>query len=641
MVMYITLYSSIFYSTKNKDKLMDLTKDSNIREDIRGCLKYTLQLDYELPPYTSMEGTPVEQYGIDLISSIMDSTSFCCSSLLKKSKMGDYDFFGLISDIYKTSSTLHMNSGNPPKGVLSLEDYMLYDCVMHCYHILLKYYTSSLSVTPYAIAMKIKDSGFQELLKNGVIEKTKYNSLRVRNVGSNVNIGDVSNFTKQYTNHIAYINKVWPNDSLPASNVPFVEANTAYMISRMSGPAIKMLYKTSVDNVSACKPKEIFDGIDLVRKGLLDSILMSKSSNNTDSLYKYYLNESSFNIDLEYTLLSSLLYSGIKNYDLTDINSLKTICSCCKLQNVFSRKVFLYYALDSINLHVDSYDDFWNLHDHSSQDNFFSSSYKYKRPSRFSYDKWLEQFELFTGYFSKFVYPIYAWCFISILLDTAERATKDYGLTHIQQIEWCLFCLNFFIENNYKHYEKLINDERLQSIIPDDAYYSKITSDAHRTFIDNFPQKREVPLINSHLFIENERNFYGNVRDKDSIIDFYIGLIKYNKILGVENDDYKPDDCDMCRMSFDVSKSKRMFNRSFSKLGFDYSHFKRPVCHSCADTIINKRLPEWYALDCSGGCNMSYDYFEQLSLYEKDNVPVKSPIKICYACFLKKKSEEI
>lgn len=507
--------------------LINLDRHASTREDIRGFLKYSLHLDYELPKTNSSD---------NIVDLIISSTKACCFPVLKKNPHGHYHFFGYIPEFEKTSIFQHMDSPNPPVNVASLEDFMIYDCIMFCYHVLLNRYTSNLKPTPYAVNTKIKNIGYNELIDKKSIIIDKSNHLKFQYTKSPDDYGDSSNFIKQYKSHIKLMDEVWKTDNLPASNYSFADSNSVYLIATTKKPILKLLYSTKDNKASKAESLEVLKAIKEIKNLVCNPIShdeLSSSSYKTDLLYQYYLNESFFNIDLEYTLLSMLIYQDKKNYEMTDMHSLRTICSCCNLQNIFSRKIFINYAFCYIDSQNNSYDNFWKDHQSSQEDDIFSSKYKFKKPSRFSYDQWLEQFELFTGYFSKYVFPIYAWGFLSLFLDTIERDNPE--LEHVQQIEIGLKTLADYIDTHYQAYSNMINELKTKTIRDMDIAYSSTILDVHNTFINNFPLSRSVPFVNRSIVMNSDLNIYGNVVERDAIIDFYTNLIKYNRILSESN----------------------------------------------------------------------------------------------------------
>ena len=615
--------------------LSDLTKDSIIREDIRGFLKYTLLLNYEIPNNFPLE----EPYkcGPEFVSSVIDATKKCCSPLLKKNLYQEYKFFGSMEDQYRISIFHHMDNPHDINASRSLEDFMLFDCVMYCYHILLECFTSQLETTDYTICQKIKDAGFCELLDTETLSFDKKHNLKYNDAKSSTNSGEVSNFTKQYLSHVKVINEIWKNNNLSCSNISFVNSNNAYLISKIKRPLLKALYSTSPNINPTNNSKNIFEVIESLHKTIYAPISasnLSSSQYKVDKLYQYYQNETCFNLDLEYSLLSSITYADNTKYDYTDQVFLETICSCCSLQNVFSRKVFLHYALDTIYPHIDSFDDFWNLHDTAPEQAWLKN--KFIKPHSFSFNKWLEQFKLFTGYFSKFVYPIYTWCLLSLLLDTIEKETQGKNYSQEHQIQLALIFLGDYLIENYQHYSDLINFSETRIIVQNDLPDSETILEFHKLFIANFPDRRSVPLVNSDLFICSRQNAFGNLADKDNIIDYYIDLMKHNKMLGdsKQSKTILGDGCRFCGKKYDIGKTRIKFNSAFSNFGYNYDNFSSQtrICFDCARKIIVSKNPGAYKFICTK-CHGSKDYFYEFHQYKKNNFPIKEPLELCYKCY--------
>ena len=92
-----------------------------------------------------------------------------------------------------------------------------------------------------------------------------------------------------------------------------------------------------------------------------------------------------------------------------------------------------------------------------------------------------------------------------------------------------------YIDTHYQAYSNMINELKTKTIRDMDIAYSSTILDVHNTFINNFPLSRSVPFVNRSIVMNSDLNKYGNIVERDAIIDFYTNLIKYNRILSESN----------------------------------------------------------------------------------------------------------
>lgn len=125
--------------------------------------------------------------------------------------------------------------------------------------------------------------------------------------------------------------------------------------------------------------------------------------------------------------------------------------------------------------------DYWLYHDPNQELNF-ANIHTRKMPNIFSFPKWLEQYQLFMGYMSQFIIPVYEWCFVNMLLETIEHKypTRNHTYHLYQGIELLASYMN---KNSNILLSPIIYEEAAKT--PNDLLLTKIAQKQN-----NFPKKR-------------------------------------------------------------------------------------------------------------------------------------------------------
>ena len=111
---------------------------------------------------------------------------------------------------------------------------------------------------------------------------------------------------------------------------------------------------------------------------------------------------------------------------------------------------FLRFAFDQIYAactctdETYSFDDFWILHDRKRKKHPIIDLHE---TPGFQLGRWLRQFELFINYFAEHIFPLYDWCFLSLLMDSIE--TEFPAEPHHTHVQRALELLAKYMEANY------------------------------------------------------------------------------------------------------------------------------------------------------------------------------------------------
>lgn len=172
------------------------------------------------------------------------------------------------------------------------------------------------------------------------------------------------------------------------------------------------------------------------------------NANIVESLYYNYFMERVFNFHIFYSTVKFVSLINKKTFYSFDQDFIPTLASCKLLPNVFSRQLFLSYAISHIDgKYVDSYQDFWQHQDLDLDGHDFMRSVRGTQMA-FDFYKWKHQLDLFTKYFSQYIIPIYEWCFICMMLDAIEKAFPDKD--HQYHLQVAKKHLEQFMRQNYK-----------------------------------------------------------------------------------------------------------------------------------------------------------------------------------------------
>lgn len=132
-----------------------------------------------------------------------------------------------------------------------------------------------------------------------------------------------------------------------------------------------------------------------------------------DILLKYRI-ERYYNFSANQTLMTTI-FNCYRNGDITSMHDIgiHNLLPFFELPNVFSRDIYLKFAMDSIHNNIYNFSCFYTrrrpgtaLHKHYESDT-----------SNRRFDTWLNLFNTFIQFYSKIVFPLYEKCFLTRLLD--------------------------------------------------------------------------------------------------------------------------------------------------------------------------------------------------------------------------------
>lgn len=537
-----------------KNSLISLKTDSKARLDAVNILKYTLFLDYQVPELNDAE---------EFISHLMDAVQSCCKGLFmdRTKDKGNiyYYFFGGSQDardMNKSSCLSYLdvysptNDSNEFKGMAGLHTMILQHCVLSSYHAILTELLENQQTTSYGMKKKLKECGVQCLCKKNKLSFTEQGltfHAPCKN-SSNKDSANASDFSTKTKSHIEAIPDVMElltiatqgkNGILYKYNLQFSEI--CYHICEINATKFRFLNN---DNESKKSCDFFIDAIEYLTnklepgfdfsKGVPKKILGKLNGDVVDELYHYYIIERIFNFNLFYSLISNIYNVQNKtSYQLCQ-ESIIDILTCCKeLPNIFSRQYFLKYAFDKIIDAPSSYHDFWFKINQQKMNTIIGRDERDMRC--FEFLQWIKQYKLFIRYMSKFVIPVYEWCFLDMLLEAIESKFPEKN--HVSHLEYALNLLSDYMRRNYRSilcpinmkkeidYVSIISEHKNISVLkrfPDDTILQVIHTlcgfnDKSTTSND---LDLNLPILNWEYFNDKDGNNYRKIRI------FYTELMK-------------------------------------------------------------------------------------------------------------------
>ena len=410
------------------NKNISLNPESKERMDAVNTIKYTLLLDYSIPENDNEN---------NIIDNIIECCRTCCSGLFEDGKSPRriaYRFFGIPGLEERPDLLQHLDYEKSPKEAnafkqySSISDMILQHCIISCYHAFVTDLFSEQTITSYSLVNIIKKKGIQYL--RGNVWNVKNDQLVINT--------HIAHNTKSRTSSLASdFNRIWDARLKAApgmfdffksdSKFNFATGALCSQIKEMKLALIKSLF-------SDCRRPDIqaFSAYNNIIENLYN---FSTWQNKVDMIYQNYLVERIFDIHLLYCLIRTIKFTEAESqYRFQSKEILDTLAACQQLPNAFSRQLFVRYAFDHIFSsstleHTSSYNDYWLYHDPDHELDF-TNIHTRKMPNIFSFPKWLEQYQLFMGYMSQFIIPVYEWCFVNMLLETIERKYPDRGHTY-------------------------------------------------------------------------------------------------------------------------------------------------------------------------------------------------------------------
>lgn len=413
---------------------VDLSRTSQIRIDAINTIKYTLLLDYKIPEYNTQKKV--------FLSNVFNNCQKCCYGLFyntaligKNNEIQSYNFFGIkegysnklqtqFQDFGKISSKVNVTAQSDP--ITHLHNFILQHCVMSSYHAILTELELNKTINSEDLIINTKHLNYNRKEK-----------IREKNPKST----EKTNFNKTSSTHFAALPFLENLIVLDKEETIFAEqfAEWWYHICGFNSRKLKSIFlkrenrENKNENVTEETKKELTQK-EIEKFFIQDreessiNMLFPKYSESTEIdnndkpmlLYHYYLTENIFNFRLFYCTLKAIDFVNQSNmYRLDQMDLIRSLISVTTLPNVFSRQLFLMYAILNIEQNVNSNKDFW-----------YFQSLEYNKDNDIKYSvfdlyKWSRQLELFSNYFSNFIIPVYEWCFIGMLFEGIESVNGE------------------------------------------------------------------------------------------------------------------------------------------------------------------------------------------------------------------------
>lgn len=446
-----------------KNNFIDLRPTSRERIDAVNTLRYTLFLDHEVPGSIDQK---------DFMCDLMKKVQLCCSGLFvdDPKKRIYYDFFGSDQRIFqenkKTSDLAHLDSHmtvddkDHSKRMVGFHDMILQHCVLSSYHAIMTELSEGHWVTSYRIEKSIKGKGIHALCKENSINFTD-GGLEVfkDRYGHPLKeySGKASDLLGKTETHIKVIPDVMgllvEETERSSYRYRLQFSRLCHRICEIDARRFRCL---NSDVRNGKTTDELLDAIELITDRLepkvntsgkeKKQILGEFRSDPVDGLYHYYITERIFNLSLFWGLVNNIICTETQTHHrLCQKSVIEILTTCKELPNVFSRQYFLKYAFDKIKDEPVSYMDFWFKESLERIGTEISEDRMNIRA--FDFSRWLRQYKLFMRYMSRFVIPVYEWCFINMLLGSIEKRYPDKS--HIRHLEKAVGILSDYMNENY------------------------------------------------------------------------------------------------------------------------------------------------------------------------------------------------
>lgn len=468
------------------NKNISLNPESKERIDAVNTIKYTLLLDYSIP----------ENYNENsIIDDIIECCRTCCSDLFEDGKSPRqiaYRFFGIPGLEERPDLLQHLDYEKSPKETnafrqySSISDMILQHCITSSYHALVTDLFSEQALTSYGLVNIIKKKGIQCL--KGNVWHVKGDQLIINT--------HIAHITEERPSSLASdFNRIWDTRLKAAPGIfDFFKSDTKFHFA--TAALCSQIRETKIALIKALfsdrsRPDiQSFSAYNDIIETLYN---FSSGQNKVDMIYQNYLVERIFDIHLLYCLIKTIKFTEAESqYRFQSREILDTLAACQQLPNAFSRQLFVRYAFDHIfsssNLeHTSSYNDYWLYHDPNQELNF-TNIHTRKIPNIFSFPKWLEQYQLFMGYISQFIIPVYEWCFVNMLLEAIEH--KYPARSHTYHLYQGIELLASYMDKNSEALLTPIIYEKSKN--PNDLLLAQ-TAQAQKNFEKRTPQSEYLP----------------------------------------------------------------------------------------------------------------------------------------------------
>lgn len=436
---------------------IDLSHNSQTRIDAINSIKYTLLLDYQIPEYNDDKRL--------FLSNVFDNCQKCCYGLfydpvliVKDNENQFYNFFGTKStlDVLQMrfrnlniiSSKIDMSTRSDP--ITYLHNFILQHCVMSSYHAILTELKLNKTITSEELKINTKHLNYHRKTKKegNYSQKTKiknFNNTSFKHFSALPFLKDLIIY-KQNREDIIFVEQfaeLWYH----ICDANATKLNSCFLKrEKTSNKKVEITEKTRKE----CTQNEIenffvHDNGDSAPNMLFPKYLENSKPTPKDRpklLYHYYLTERIFNFRLFYCTLKAIDFvNQSRIYRLDQMDLIQSLVSVTSLPNVFSRQLFLMYAILRIEQNTASHKDFWSFKSLEYNIKDYDSIYEV-----FDIYKWSRQLELVSNYFSKFIIPVYEWCFIGMLFDGIENAN---GTDHEKNLLLAKGILEKFMVDHY------------------------------------------------------------------------------------------------------------------------------------------------------------------------------------------------
>lgn len=429
-----------------------LHPDDSPRNAAKNIIKYTLLLDYKSPEFDAK----------NTIATVMEQVHHCCDRLFSLSTSGspsnisfNHDFFGSNADTSKNTLT-RIQYPNSQSDMPSLIDMILQNSVLTAYHaILTEYFDYCDPVSAYQIN-NLKGKGPYWYMNQKIItaeeNRVQFNKSKTKDL---MHSGEYcssksSDFNRSFSLKRERLSSL--SDYLVKKDKPLrfrpQFTTLCHSFKKITPNYILNFYEEN-SNVSLFDySKRMIELFTPERPSLYSLDIKQEEfrwSSHADMVYHYYIAEKAYNCNFIYALISNIVNieknSNFRFYP----DTIPILVNSISLTNPFSRTFFLRFAFDHINPGTNSYHDYWHHHELDRRNTIAPRTYH--QPRGFHFDYWLHQFEQFTNYFSKFIIPIYDWCFINMLLETVEKVHTEE--THLRHLEIALKILADYITEKH------------------------------------------------------------------------------------------------------------------------------------------------------------------------------------------------
>lgn len=337
----------------------------------------------------------------------------------------NYNFFGDF--ISRNKDCAQFYDVHQAKKIMSNPDSPLYffksdffantilmQCVMSAYDTIMRVLLRE-NIKPYTLVNKVKILGQNELIDSGLL-RNDFTCVPHHSHDTTGASSKASAFTKKLRSHAEIWNDSKLKEIFPdtGNDLPILYSDLLHRLIETDSREFKNYLNLYTTNNSTSS-KNNMDAWNTYVK-FNDELTKELPQNNVDRLYYLYRIENLFALDLANAIIQNIYQ--LKSFDKLypdGISNYKTLALLCKLPNVFSRNLYLQFALEAV----------WN--EASLKNSFFNrlqspETMMYKKEEKtFDMYEWHIYLEKFCRFFSNLIFPAYEWYFLLILFQTVEE----------------------------------------------------------------------------------------------------------------------------------------------------------------------------------------------------------------------------